>query len=228
MASKIGSIIKPRFFLLTVILATTGVLLLYLYAIQLEPTDISIGEINSEMIGQVVSTNGIVKEVRLGQSMIITLIDIEGQSSILIYMPGDVHELLTFKSDIRSGAKLWVKGEVGEYNGNPEILIRSERDVVLLSTSTEIDIEIETLAKNPEHFRDLNVSVEGIVVSVEMFIYNDDSGTRLILRDGDYEMSCIVYGSDMTQKVVPGTKMTFEGTFEYYEGKLGWYLVRQE
>ncbi len=225
---KIESIMKPRFFIITVVLATAGVLLLYVYAIQLGPAEVPIGEIDGSMMGQVVTTSGIVSEVRSGQSLTITLLDIEAPSSILVYVPGEALESLAFIPDIRPGAALRVKGEVGEYNGDLEILVRSASDITLVSKSEDIDIDIEKLAKNPEMFRDLNVSVEGMVMSVEGFTQNGKPGTTVLLKDGKYEISCTVYGSDLTQTIVPGTEMTFEGIFEYHESKLGWFLVREE
>jgi hypothetical protein len=180
------------------------------------------------MMGQVVTTSGIVNEVRSGQSLTITLLDIEAPSSILVYVPGEALESLTFMPAIRPGAELRVKGEVGEYNGDLEILVRSASDITLISRSDDIDIALETLAKNPELFRDLNVSIEGIVVSVEGFTQGGKPGTTILLRDGKYEIHCIAYGLDLTQTVVPGTEMTFEGIFEYNENKLGWFLVKRE
>lgn len=228
MGGKIESVMKPRFFLITVVLATAGVLLLYVYAIQLGPADVPIGEIDGNMMGQVVTTGGIVNEVRSGQSLTITLLDIEAPSGILVYVPGEVLESLAFMPDIRPGAELRVKGEVGEYNGELEILVRSASDITLVSKPKEVDIALETLAQNPELFRDLNVSVEGVVVSVESFVSGGKPGTTILLKDGKYEISCIVYASDLTQTVVPGTEMAFEGKFEYHEEQLGWFLVRQE
>jgi DNA/RNA endonuclease YhcR with UshA esterase domain len=228
MGGKIESIMKGRFFLITVVLATAGVLMLYVYAIQFGPSEVPIGEIDGSMMGQVVTTSGIVSEVRSGQSLTIELLDVEAPSSILVYVPGELHQSLTLMPDIRPGAELRVKGEVGEYNGDLEILVRSASDIAIISSSEKVDVSLETLAKSPELFRDLNVSIEGIVVSIEAFVSGGKPGTTILLKDGKYEIGCIAYGSDLTQTVTPSSEMTFEGTFEYREEKLGWFLVRRE
>jgi DNA/RNA endonuclease YhcR with UshA esterase domain len=226
MSGKISSIMEARFFAITVLLAFLGVIGLYFYAMSIGPSDVSIAEIGEDDVGLIVSTQGIVKDVKMNRALIITMIDVEDSASIMVYVPLDAFEPLQFKSDLLPGAELGVMGEVSEFNGDLEIVVRTHRDLTLISKPSEVHIQMDILAKNPDLFRDMNLSVEGIVASIGQTVYLDGDGAiNLVLKSGNHELSCIAREIDIENKVTLGSSIVFRGTFQYREETLTWVLV---
>ncbi len=229
MFSKIASIIKPRFFLIVVTLALLGVITLYFYAINLEPAELRISDISEDYVGQTIITRGIIKEVRTGESLSITLLDANEPGSILVYAPTSVYEELSFKSALVPSAELEVKGEVKEYNGELEIYIQTHTGISLLSESQVLNLKMQDLAMNPELYRNMNVSVEGLVIQVETFQDTAETeGTNLLLRSGSFNLKCIVFGKDSSKEAEIGSTIIFRGRFEYNSYDFGWYVVYRE
>jgi len=226
MIAKIASIIKPRFFAFVVLVSLVGVITLYFYAMSIEPQEVNISDIGWDDIGLTVSTRGFIKDARLSSALHITLLDIEGLDSILVYVPMSAYQPLSFKSQIVPGAELKVKGEVKEYNGQLEIFVQTHKSLTLVSKAKELILEIEDLAKSPELFKYLNVSVEGVVTHIESFYDSSGNiGTNLVLKKGKYNLNCIAYGTDMSTEIAVGLDLIFNGRFEYHENMLCWFLV---
>ncbi|MCK5548008.1 MAG: hypothetical protein KAI64_03275 [Thermoplasmata archaeon] len=226
MSGKIASIIKPRFFSIVIVLSLAGVIGLYFYAICLGPMELNISEIDLEDVGLTVSTRGLIKEVWMNDALFIDLLDVEGQSSIVVYVPLSAYEPLDFKSSLVAGAEVRVEGEVKDYDGRVEIVVKTSKGLTLLSEATGIILEIEDLAKTPELFEGMNVSTEGVVTYLETFGDGGRTGTNIVLAKDGYYLNCIAYGTDLSEEISLGSIMTFNGTFEYRENRLSWFLVK--
>jgi hypothetical protein len=227
MEFRIAAIIKPRPFAVVIALALVGVVGLYFYAMSLGPMEVNLGSINQEYLGRTVSTVGYLGDVRIGDALVITLIDPEEAYSITVYVPKGSCEDPTLIPRLVTGTKLRVEGEVGEYDGDLEISVRNCYGLELLSETGEFVIDIEYLAANPDSYRGLNVTVQGTVVSTSHF--NDSSGkigTWIALERGDYRLDCISFGTDLDGAARIGSSLVFRGTFEYDEKSLGWHVVR--
>jgi len=95
-----------------------------------------------------------------------------------------------------------------------------------LSKPKDLRITIENLAKDPELFKGLNITVEGQIVSIETFYdYTGSVATSMVLKNGSYRLECVSYGVDLSNKVTLGSSITFRGNLEYYENSLAWMLV---
>ena len=220
------------------VLSFAGVLGLYFYSCSLQPVHIGLGEIGLHDVGKVVRTSGHVMDNYLTSAgdLILELVDYEDGSSITVYIPANVASSLDDASFLPPGAEIEVVGEVQEYLDKLELTVNSGDGIRILRNQDEVEVTVETLARNPMLFVGHQVTVSGQIWSLESTgIYTEDgtvTATMFQLRYPgkrmEYELSCLLIGHDATHDFFQGQLVKFTGVFEYYEKGAEYRIVSEE
>lgn len=129
---------KPNLLIVVcVIFSLTGLFLIYIAAINIEPKQLKISEINFEFVGRAVSTKGYInyKNSHPNGHIFLTLSD-DGSNIQVPLFAGFVSALTENGfdiNDLRKGSKIAVEGLVSEYRGELQIIPRKPSDVKILS-----------------------------------------------------------------------------------------------
>ncbi len=169
-------------------------LALYAYSWTVSPREISIGEIGQDDIGAFVRTQGFVKSVfglYSGGSRI-ELLDPSDYSTISVFVSKEVVSAVQFMQELVPGSKIWVAGEVQEFYGNVEVMVKDEAMIGLISTATENRMDLGTLARNPDVFQGMLVVVRGDVTDIVVIIDWD----KVRINSGGYSMWVEYDGKD--------------------------------
>jgi DNA/RNA endonuclease YhcR with UshA esterase domain len=121
--------------LICLLTSVVGLILIYIAAINIEPVEIKISQITTDLIGRSVSTQGIIKEKTLHPDGHMFLVISDGNSDIQVpifssLMKDLKNENLT-EEDFEVGKKISVTGLVDEYKNNLQILPRKTSDIKL-------------------------------------------------------------------------------------------------
>ncbi len=220
------------------VLSFAGVLGLYFYSSSLQPVYVGLGDIGSDDVGKVVRTSGHVMDNYLTSAgdLILELVDYEDGSSIAVYVPAHIASSIDEADFLLPGAEIEVVGEVQEYLDELELTVNSGDGVRLIRTQDEVEVTVETLARNPTLFMGHRVTVSGQIWGLEsMEIYTEDgvvTATFFQLRYPgkrmEYELSCLLIGHDAPKGFFQGQPVKFTGDFEYYEKDTGYRIVSEE
>ena len=223
---------KPKLLALLISISLTGLLSLYVYAINIEPRNMGITDIGEDDIGMVVSISGYVKDVDLSPiGMKINLTEPSDRTFINVFLSKDVYDGVDpiTSRELRPGARIQLRGELRLYNEKIEIEIFRPEDVELLEKCTENTVPIPVLLDGRETYEGMFVNVSGIVVERENL--SSAGGVWLVLLNesdyGRYSLLCVVYGLD-EKFVCLGEKMCIAGTFEYYSRDGRWQVVCED
>jgi len=125
---------EEKFILIACFLCSiSGLTLIYFSSKALSPEKVSIPEINFEMVGRVVTTEGKIVNVRFHEAghMFLTLQD--GKTRIQIPIFSNLREKLEnfglSREDFREGRRIEVTGLVEEYDGQLQIVPRKLSDI---------------------------------------------------------------------------------------------------
>jgi DNA/RNA endonuclease YhcR with UshA esterase domain len=121
--------------LICLLTSVVGLILIYIAAINIEPVEIKINQITTDLIGRSVSTQGIIKEKKLNPDghMFLVISDDNSDIQVPIFsslMKDLKNENLT-EDDFEVDKKISVTGLVDEYKGNLQILPRKTSDIKL-------------------------------------------------------------------------------------------------
>jgi len=96
----------------------------------------AIKDIGEEDIGSLVEVEAYIEDlyVTKNNNLIITLIDNQTNHTLTVFVVSDVYENLNNKEEITPGAKIIVKGEVCEYEGELEIKVTSTDGIKIIKT----------------------------------------------------------------------------------------------
>ena len=125
-------LIDKNYFMLKAYVATSllGLILIYIAAITIQPSQTPLSSIDASFVGRTVTTSGYVQKVSSGNNVFITISD----NSATIGMPLFANFLQSTKIDtdrLRVDKKISVTGLVDEYNGQLQIIPRKASDVVV-------------------------------------------------------------------------------------------------
>lgn len=117
-------------------LSVTGLLLIYVAALNIKPMEMKISEINFELIGRSVTTSGniIYKKEHTAGHLFLTISD--GKSNIQVPLFAGFMTSLNSNginsNDFKVGRTISVSGLIDEYQGSLQIIPRKPEDIKLL------------------------------------------------------------------------------------------------
>jgi len=129
---------KPELLIIVCIFfSLVGIVLIYIAAINIEPTQLKISEISFDLVGRSVKTKGYIsyKSSHPNGHIFLTL-SYDGSNIQVPLFAGYVSALTENDfdlNDIQKGSEISVEGLVGEYRGQLQIVPRKPDDIKLLS-----------------------------------------------------------------------------------------------
>lgn len=123
--------------LISVVTSVIGLILIYIAAINLEPKQIELKDINPELVGRSVSTTGEIVYMRSHDAGHLFLTISDGDTNVAVplfagYL-NTLEEVGIAEDDFYEGAEISVSGLVDEYQGQLQIVPRRKNDVKILS-----------------------------------------------------------------------------------------------
>lgn len=113
--------------------SVVGLILIYIAAINLKPAEIKISQINSDLIGRSVSTQGIMTQKKLHSDghMFLVISDDGSDIQVPVFssLMNDLKKEDITESNFKINGKISVTGLVDEYNGQLQILPRKASDI---------------------------------------------------------------------------------------------------
>ncbi|MDI6798857.1 MAG: OB-fold nucleic acid binding domain-containing protein [Candidatus Aenigmarchaeota archaeon] len=109
-----------------------GLILIYLAASNIQPREVRLSEITSELIGRTVTTSGkiIYKSFHPAGHIFLTVSDGKGKLQVPLFA-GFVNKL-DDADDFKKGIKIEVTGLVEEYRGSLQVVPRKVGDIKIL------------------------------------------------------------------------------------------------
>jgi DNA/RNA endonuclease YhcR with UshA esterase domain len=133
---NLQNIKQKKLLLICLFSSVMGLVLIYLAAVNIQPSTIKISEIDSRFIGKTVRTTGyiIYKNNHPAGHVFLTIAD--GQAKIQVPLfagfVNSLNENDVSVDDFRKGTKIMVTGLVDEYKGQLQILPRKPNDIKIL------------------------------------------------------------------------------------------------
>ena len=119
--------------LISLITSVVGLILIYIAAINIKPVEIKISQINPDLIGRTVSTQGTIKQKNLHTDghMFLTISDGKSNIQVPIFssLMKDLKSVNLTEEDFEVNKIISVTGLVDEYRGDLQILPRKTSDV---------------------------------------------------------------------------------------------------
>jgi len=114
-----------------------GLALIYIAAINLQPTQIKLKDINPELVGRSVSTKGeiVYRRTHDAGHLFLTISDDDTKIAIPLFAGymSNLKEVGITEDDFQVGTEISVSGLVDEYQGQLQIIPRRVNDVKILS-----------------------------------------------------------------------------------------------
>jgi DNA/RNA endonuclease YhcR with UshA esterase domain len=133
---SLQNIKQNKIILICLFASVFGLVLIYLAAINIQPSSIKISEIDSRLIGKTIRTTGyiIYKSNHPAGHVFLTIAD--GQAKIQVPLfagfVNSLNENDVSVDDFRKGVRISVSGLVDEYKGQLQILPRKPNDIKIL------------------------------------------------------------------------------------------------
>jgi len=129
--------LKNVLVLISLLTSLIGLFLIYIAAINLEPKQIELKDINSELIGRSVVTTGEIVHRRTHEvgHLFLTISDGETRIEVPLFagFMNTLKEVNLTEDDFEKGVKISVSGLVDEYQGQLQVIPRRKDDVKILS-----------------------------------------------------------------------------------------------
>ena len=160
---------EDKLLYIAVIIALIGTSSLYLYSATQGATTIDISEIGSEDTGALIRTEGVISKVEsYSDTYCITLKEKGNNSTIDVYASSKVISKMKNKSEIRTGAHLWIKGKVESYQNEINLRVTGPGEIIIKKKAYSSFTPIESILQNPEWYQGMNLKVRGRIESLEM------------------------------------------------------------
>jgi len=114
-----------------------GLILIYIAAINLQPKEMDLSDVTSELVGRSVSTSGeiVYKKLHEAGHLFLTISDDKTKIQVPLFagFMNTLKEVDLTEDDFEVGTKISVSGLVDEYQGQLQIIPRRKDDVKILS-----------------------------------------------------------------------------------------------
>lgn len=122
-----------------VLISLTGLAFIYFSASMVSPSEIKISNIDSSLIGKLVSTTGKISYVRTHPAghIFLTLTDDDSRIEVPIFsnLANQLDSRGINKYDFKKGKMIRITGMVSEYKGRLQIVPRKPADIQILDSS---------------------------------------------------------------------------------------------
>ena len=114
-----------------------GLILIYIATLNIQPTPIKLNEINSDLIGRKVITQGeiVYKRTHVAGHLFLTISDDNDKIQVPLFSSfmGNLKENGYTEDDFGIGTKILISGLVDEYNGELQLTPKRLNDIEILS-----------------------------------------------------------------------------------------------
>ncbi|MFW6040409.1 MAG: hypothetical protein ACOC85_01065 [Thermoplasmatota archaeon] len=221
---------EKKLLYLAAIIALIGTSSLYLYAATMEARDIDISEISNEDVDSLITTEGFVSEVvSYGDSLSVTIKEYGDNSSIKIFLEGNIVSRIEKREEILPGAKIGVKGRVELYQEDLNIRIVSPDDFTIIEETFSSFTQIDYLLDNPEWYEGMNVKVRGEIATLES--RNNGTYMEIVPLEGDYRvLGAYIEGwyHNEYKHIIEKTPVVLNGRFNYNKFNGQWIITCEE
>ncbi len=206
---------RNRLLVVAVVVALVGVLGLYAYATTLQGRQVRLGDVGGDDVGSLVRVEGLLKDSRTtsGGSLRWVVMDPEDYATLGVFLPREVVDGLADSAAYVPGASVALVGEVQEYRGAVELYVASPRDVRLLAPAPAGPVEVDVLARNPEAWRGMQITAEGLFLEPEVIV----DGKRYAVEDATGTLWAYV-----TVDGAEGAAMDVFGVLQFNEVRTRW------
>ncbi len=186
-----------------------------------ESTPPALGDVDAGLVGHALSLRGTVVDAEsFSRGFQFTLDDGSGQIVLLTWL--DLYDQIAGREGLRIGATVEVRGEIGQFEGELQIVPAQAVDVDVVVPGSGPEVEVRQIASLTEADVGSWVAVAGEVGRSEGF----SGGLRLYLSDGSGEVMVLVWQNVLER--VPnevglttvGQGLRVVGRVETYQGTL--------
>lgn len=128
---------KDFLILICFLTSVVGLILIYIAAINLEPKQIELKDVTSELVGRSVLTSGkiVYKKTHAAGHLFLTISDEDTKIQIPLFagFMNTLKEVGLTEHDFEIGLKISVSGLVDEYQGQLQIIPRRDGDIKILN-----------------------------------------------------------------------------------------------
>jgi len=217
---------KQKILTIAVIFSIIGISTLYIFSAQSSTRKMDISEINEELLGSRVRTEGVISEISWFGYMVLFEIKEKGEEeSLTIVCDREIIDTDEKRREMVTGAEVMVEGELEEYEGEMNLRIDSIGELSIVNKAVSSFTPLSELLENPEWYEGMKVKVRGEILEVD----NSTESSSIILTDLEskrYKLQCeIVKDLYDDEKDIVGYPAVLEGYIRY-ESETGTWKLR--
>ena len=220
-----------KLLILAVSFSLIGVLSLFIYSTTIEPRNVTIGDIDEEMVGNIVRTNGTIRTTRTlsDDSLSMQICDVTSETIINVYFTSDAHGAWD-GGNLTPGTTIELCGEVELYGGSLEISVSSADDLWIISPPESNVFELWQVLESLEVLDNMNLTTSGMIYDLVVISSSGNIiGTAFEISekhdDHTYGLNCIIFDRDVSANFTDGDRVVVSGQLGFYEYKGYWQLV---
>ncbi len=216
---------KQKILTIAVIFSIIGISTLYIFSAQSSTRKMNVAEIDEDLLGSRVRTEGVISEISWFRYMVIFEIKERGhEDSLTVVCDREIIESDEKRNELVTGTKVIVEGKLEEYEGDMNLKIDSIGELSIKERALSSFIPLSDILENPEWFEGMKVKVKGEIIEID----NSSQVTTVILGDlqgEQYELqSEIVDDLYNDEKDVVGCPAELEGYIRYESQTGSWKL----
>jgi len=217
---------KQKILTIAVVFSIIGISTLYIFSAQSSTRKMNISEINEELLGSRVRTEGVISEISwFGYMVLFEIKEKGGEESLTVVCDRDIVDTDEKRNEMVGGAEVMVEGELEEYEGEMNLRIDSIGELSILNKAVSSFTPLSELLENPEWYEGMKVKVRGEIIEGD----RSSQTLSVILTDLEsrrYELRCeIVEDLYDGEKDIVGYPAVLEGYIRY-ESETGTWKLR--
>lgn len=217
---------KQKILTVAVIFSLLGISTLYIFSAQSSTRNMNVAEIDRDLLGSRVRTEGVISEISWFRNMVIFDIKEEWrEDSLTVVCDREIIESDEKRNELVTGTKVMVEGKLEEYEGDMNLKIDSIGELSIEERAVSRFTPLSEILENPRWFEGMKVNVTGEIIEVD----NSSKVSKVILTDLEseqYEILCeIVDDLYDTEKDLIGYPAVLEGYIKY-ESQTGTWKLR--
>lgn len=219
---------RKEILILALTVSLVGISSLYVITAQNPSESIDLNEVNEDLLGSRVKTEGYVSDMRwYGQTVLIELE--ENETSLTIVTNTEILDKLEKEEErVERGSKIQIEGNIEEYDGEIQARVDSIEDIELKKRSFYGHINISELLENPEWYEGVKVTVRGRITNLRF----DEDGTKMIdINSLDHDGYRLTSRCDLelieNLEDLKGNPVVIEGRL-FYESEIGSWVLHCE
>jgi len=216
---------KQKILTFAVIFSIIGISTLYLFSAQSSNREMNIREINEELLGSRIRTEGVISDISWFGYMVLFEIKEKGyEDSLTVVCDRDIIETEEERNEMVPGATVMVEGELEEYEGEINLRIDTIGKLDIKEKAVSSFTPLSEILENPEWYEGMKVRVRGEIIEVD----NSSQISTIVLTDLEserYELkSEIVEDLYNKEKAMVGYPAVLEGHMRYDSQTGHWKL----